>query len=131
VQHGLRAASTGEAREVGLSATGVTKVLNDLSGLPAMEALLLAIRPDRRHKARREHTTRQPIRRITPYSLPARRRCATHGRSSVRGSRGNRFPCYSLFARDPNLDSIRSDPELQSLWRSCEILSLREPTEGK
>ena len=133
-EHGLRAASTGEARGgVGLSATGVTKVPErserQLAGDGSPAAC--AIRPDRRHKARREHTTEND-----GQSVASRRvlRCLrvgataprTGGRPVAAGSRGNRVSLL-LAVRpgpQPRSDPIRSDPEFQSFMAELQKSSL-------
>jgi len=56
-------------------------------------------------------TNRRPSSRSSPaeYSSVWLREAAATG-----------FPCYSLFARDSNLDRIRSEPQFQSFMTEME-----------
>ena len=96
------------------------EVPNDPSGnLPAMEALLLAdpTRMARRRLIGASSEKERPTHLITPrISPPAPRRAcgAPEAVQWLREAAATGFPCYSLFARDPNLDPIRTDPEFQA-----------------
>ena len=115
---------------------------NDLSGnLPAMEALLLApsdpIAATRLVASIRQRTTANPSHHAAYFAACASARLR-HAREAVqwlREAAATGFPCYSLFARDPNLDPIRSDPEFQSFMAELQksFVSLRRTLfpEGK
>ena len=104
---------------------------NDLSGnLPAMEALLLApsdpIAATRLVASIRQRTTANPSHHAGYFAACASARLR-HAREAVqwlREAAATGFPCYSLFARDPNLDPIRSDPEFQSFMAELQKSSL-------
>ena len=104
---------------------------NDLSGnLPAMEALLLApsdpIAATRLVASIRQRTTANPSHHAAYFAACASARLR-HAREAVhwlREAAATGFPCYSLFARDPNLDPIRSDPEFQSFMAELQKSSL-------
>ena len=96
----------------------VVKYPDDPSGnLPAMQALLLA--DSEPHKA--ENLIEKVARRkaVNPShhaAYFAAAACARMGHAAdavrwLREAADTGFPCYPLFARDPNLDRIRRHPE--------------------
>ena len=96
------------------------KYPNDLSGnLPAMQALLLAstdsMAAERLIASIGQRKTANPSHHAAYFAAcaSARLKRASEAVQWLREAASTGFPCYSLFARDPNLDPIRSDPDFQ------------------
>ena len=97
------------------------KYPNVASGnLHGIEALLLAESDPRKAQALidglRQRNSANPSHHTAYFAgcASARMRRAAQAVQWLREAAATGFPCYSLFARDPNLDPIQSDPDFQA-----------------
>jgi tetratricopeptide (TPR) repeat protein len=108
----------------------VRKYPNDPSGnLRGIEAMLLAESESRKAQdlieSIRQRDTANPSHHAAYFAACAlaRMRRAEQAVQWLREAATTGFPCYSLFARDPNLDPIRQDPRFQAFMAEMQKTS--------